>query len=165
MRTKLSKGLAVSVFLMSASGCANLAFRSQSEGILYNNSTMTKLVTQSAVGPLQGKACANSVFGWFTWGDASAATAAKNANIVEITTVDEDNFSVLGLYAQTCTSVTGSQLAMDDRDDDNALPALSTPVAPANAAPQAMPASEQTPSAHAGTKSDRSNRSGHRNGH
>jgi predicted nucleic acid-binding protein len=40
-------------------------------------------------------------------GDASIASAAKEGGITKISTVDSDNFSVLGIYATNCTIVTG----------------------------------------------------------
>jgi hypothetical protein len=45
--------------------------------------------------------------GWIGTGDASAATAAKNGGISKISSVDYHTKSILGLWAESCTKVSG----------------------------------------------------------
>ncbi len=46
-------------------------------------------------------------FGWVAIGDASISTAARNAGITKVKTVDVHYDSVLGLINTTTTKITG----------------------------------------------------------
>lgn len=58
-------------------------------------------------GEKEGKACARQ-FLIFQLGDKSVASAAKDADIKKISTIDGSYFSFYGIYGQSCTLVTGS---------------------------------------------------------
>ncbi|MEN9579488.1 MAG: hypothetical protein RJA70_2497 [Pseudomonadota bacterium] len=64
-------------------------------------------VTSNVGSSKEGRSCASSILGAVGIGDASIASAAKEGGITKISTVDSDNFSVLGIYATNCTIVTG----------------------------------------------------------
>jgi hypothetical protein len=73
-----------------------------------NLSTLrSKTVSRNETSSISGRACAQSIFGWFTWGDAGAQTAARQAQIAYISSVDEEYFSVLAVYSRLCTRVSG----------------------------------------------------------
>lgn len=55
----------------------------------------------------EGKACASSILGWIATGDASIDAAKKAGGIKEVSSVDFQSTSILGLYAQFCTIVRG----------------------------------------------------------
>jgi TRL-like protein family len=56
----------------------------------------------------QAEACAANVLGYIAFGDASIAAAKKKGGIVQVSTVDYSEFSILGvLYKKTCTIVSG----------------------------------------------------------
>ncbi len=54
-----------------------------------------------------GEACASSILGWIATGDASIEEAKRAGGITQIAHVDHEQFSVLGVYATTCTIVHG----------------------------------------------------------
>lgn len=59
-------------------------------------------------GTKKGKACATSILGAIGTGDASVTAAARNGGITKVGFVDYSAFSILGLYAEHCTLVSGS---------------------------------------------------------
>jgi hypothetical protein len=64
-------------------------------------------VGTGSAGTKEGEACAMVILGMVGIGDASI-TAAKNAGGVKtVSHVDQSNLGILGLYANTCTRVTG----------------------------------------------------------
>ncbi len=90
-------------------GCAGVAFMgaSPANGFIYAGSTLNKQTVENAVGAKTGEACAESVFGWVTWGDASVQAAAKNGGITKVGAVDSKINNYLGIYAKYCAVVTG----------------------------------------------------------
>ncbi len=54
-----------------------------------------------------GEACATSILGLVATGDASIAAAKAAGGIQQVSHVDHDIFSVLGVYAKVCTVVSG----------------------------------------------------------
>lgn len=55
----------------------------------------------------EGKACASNILGIVATGDASIDAAKKAGGIKEVSSVDFQSTSILGLYAQFCTIVRG----------------------------------------------------------
>jgi TRL-like protein family len=55
-----------------------------------------------------GEACISSILGVVATGDASIETAKKAGGITQIAHIDHEQFSVLGVYATSCTIVHGS---------------------------------------------------------
>ena len=107
MKTKLLiASLLVAPQLM---GCAGFAFSGRGVPMagLYSGASVNEHVTQNRIGTKRGEACATSILGLVTTGDASAAAAARAAGIQTIGAVDQDYTNVLGLYAKYCTVVTG----------------------------------------------------------
>ncbi|HVJ89374.1 MAG TPA: TRL-like family protein [Labilithrix sp.] len=56
---------------------------------------------------MNAPACASSILGVVATGDASLEAAKAAGGITQVAHVDHDNFSVLGVYAKTCTIVVG----------------------------------------------------------
>jgi hypothetical protein len=54
-----------------------------------------------------GESCASSILGMVAVGDASVSAAKAAGGITQVSHIDHDNFSVLGVYATTCTVVVG----------------------------------------------------------
>jgi hypothetical protein len=93
--------------LMTLNGCAMVQGGSAAAmGGLYS-----EYKTPGAVGNgpsvKTGEACASSILGWVATGDASLKAAMTAGGIAEISYVDHNNFAVLGIYAKTCTVVSG----------------------------------------------------------
>jgi len=96
--------LAALAFL--SSGCA-MSMANPVTGFLYSGTQGTTAATGNPIGAKTGESCAMSILGAVGLGDASAAAAAKAGGITKISTVDSDNFVILGVYAKNCTVVTG----------------------------------------------------------
>ncbi|MCA9492812.1 MAG: hypothetical protein KC621_22920, partial [Myxococcales bacterium] len=60
------------------------------------------------IGKKKGEACATSILGWITTGDASIRAAADAGGIKEISAVDGSIKNVLGIFATYCTVVSGT---------------------------------------------------------
>ncbi len=90
------------------SGCSTTGYFSGTGGAIINTGvTEGQSVTAHKVGMKTGTACADNYFGIYAAGDASIATAAKNAGITNISTVERKytNYLVIG---KMCTEVTGN---------------------------------------------------------
>lgn len=61
----------------------------------------------SPSGSKTGKACAMSIVGLLSMGDASVEKATQNAGIYKVNNINLESFSVLGLYGELCTVVQG----------------------------------------------------------
>ncbi len=83
---------------MSPVGCVN-AFISNVKGPITatNNTAISKT----------GVSCAENILGLSASGDASILTAARNANITRVTTVDYSTDGIYPFYGKTCVIVTG----------------------------------------------------------
>jgi hypothetical protein len=58
-------------------------------------------------GTKTGQACASSILGLVGVGDASIGAAKQAGGITQVAHVDHEVFSLLGLYASSCTIVVG----------------------------------------------------------
>jgi hypothetical protein len=97
----------VLVLALSASGCALAAGgNGVVTGGLYSGYKMGGVAT-SASGNKVGEACASSILGAIATGDASITAAMENGGITQVAHVDHENFSILMVYATTCTIVVG----------------------------------------------------------
>jgi len=56
----------------------------------------------------QGIACLENILGAVVSGDASIDAAKREGRITKVATVDREVYSVLGIYARSCTVVTGN---------------------------------------------------------
>src|SRR5882724_1001976 len=54
-----------------------------------------------------GEACISSILGLVATGDASIEAAKKAGGITQISHIDHEQFSVVGVYATSCTVVHG----------------------------------------------------------
>lgn len=89
------------------SGCAMSAGgNAMATGFVYSG-----YKTPGNIGPGQGtktgEACISSVLGIVATGDSSVAAAKKAGGITQVSHVDHEVFGVLGIYATSCTIVTG----------------------------------------------------------
>lgn len=106
---KVSSMTKITLLLCTAavlSGCA-MSNTAPVTGFVYNGSKGTYGATSNPVAAKTGQSCSSSILGIIGSGDASAAAAAKAGGITKIATVDSDNFGILGIYATSCTVVTG----------------------------------------------------------
>lgn len=115
MKQRRSRRLQACVVILGAGalavqmGCAGWAFASQRipQAFIYADASTNESVTQNKLGIKHGEACAESILGWVTTGDASVATAAKEGGITTIASVDHHASNVLGIFAKYCVIVTG----------------------------------------------------------
>jgi hypothetical protein len=88
------------------SGCA-MSANAPVTGSIYQGAKGATTATGNALTEKVGKSCASSILGAIGLGDASIASAAKAGGITKVSSVDSENFGVLGIYATNCTVVTG----------------------------------------------------------
>ena len=93
------------VLAASMTACAHSM--SPVTGFMYTNVKGTHSAGPENGGTKKGRACASSILGIIGSGDSSAAAAAKAGGIAKVSMVDYSSFSVLGLYAEHCTIVSG----------------------------------------------------------
>jgi hypothetical protein len=105
----MNKILLLAPSLMSLQGCASFAFISQHTpiGTIYADVSYANEPTDNDVGRKKGEACAISILGLVTTGDAGIKTAAEAAGITQIASVDATYTNVLGIYSKYCTVVSG----------------------------------------------------------
>lgn len=100
-------GIAVSLLV---AGCVIKSPVVPPVGPLYNNTGFPVDITfhSNDIGSTSGAGAAGSILGLIAWGDATPATAARNANIQQIDQIDAQYFCVLfGIYQQYKTIVHG----------------------------------------------------------
>jgi len=105
----MRKLLLVPTLLFGLTGCAGFAFSSQgvAAGFLYADAGTGYHATDNDLGKKRGEACASSILGLVTTGDASIRAAADAGGITQIASVDSTITNILGLYAKYCTVVSG----------------------------------------------------------
>lgn len=100
----MKKILVLVVLLGLVSGCSSIGL----VGGIYTNVTTPVNATSNERGAKTGKAKCLSVLGIVATGNCSIEAAAKNGNIDEIKTVDTKTYSILGLFSEVTTIVTGN---------------------------------------------------------
>lgn len=101
--------LFAAALLSNLSGCATFVFLGQHApvGFLYADATVPATVTENELGKKKGEACATSILGLVTTGDASVRAAADAGGIKQISSVDGSIRNILGIVATYCTVVSG----------------------------------------------------------
>ena len=98
---------AAAVVAASMSGCATVTGGDgMAAGAIYSGYKMGGAVGPGA-GTKTGRSCAMSILGLVALGDASIASAKAAGGIAQVSYVDHEIFSVLGIYGTTCTVVVG----------------------------------------------------------
>lgn len=103
------KLLVVPFVLSALTGCAGIAFQTRGApiGFFYADTGTGLHATSNDIGKKKGEACASSILGLITTGDAGIRAAAEAGNISEISAVDTRATNILGIYARFCTIVSG----------------------------------------------------------
>jgi len=104
MKMKL---VAVVLALGGLNGCAMAAGgNAHAMGTIYSGYKSPGNIGTAAAGKT-GEACISSILGAVATGDASIEAAKKAGGITQVAHVDHEQFSVLGVYATSCTIVHG----------------------------------------------------------
>ncbi len=105
----MNKHLLIPLVLLGLPGCAGLAFAGQKPpvALIYTDAGVSHHATENNVGRKKGEACAISILGIVTTGDAGIKTAAEAAGITQIAAVDTTFMNILGIYSKFCTVVSG----------------------------------------------------------
>jgi hypothetical protein len=131
----------VPVLLLS--GCATFAFSGQRSaiGFVYTDAYTPQTLTPNAIGKKKGEACATSVLGLVTNGEAGIRDAADAGGITYISSVDTTFRNILGVWSKYCTIVSGDDQPLAPPPAPvEAAPAEPTPAEPAPADPAPAPA-------------------------
>ena len=100
----MKKVLVLVVLLGLLAGCSSVGL----VGGIYTNVTTPIHATSNERGSKTGTAKCMSILGIVATGNCSIDEAAKNGNITEIKTVDKKTYSILGLFTEETTIVTGN---------------------------------------------------------
>lgn len=104
---KIIAGVALLGFAAFSGGCAIASGGNGiTTGFVYSGYKMGGNIGPGT-GTKIGESCASSILGVVAVGDASVSAAKAAGGITQVAHVDHDNFSVLGVYATTCTVVVG----------------------------------------------------------
>jgi hypothetical protein len=96
------------LLVSSLGGCAMAAGGDTSvSGTIYSGYKTGGAIGSGAAAAKTGESCASSILGIIATGDASVAAAKSAGGIQQVSHVDHDVFSVLGIYAKSCTVVSG----------------------------------------------------------
>lgn len=87
-------------------GCATAGSRN-GIGLVFTDVKDTVMATTNVAKSKKGEACATNVLALASTGDMSVETAKRNGGITKVSSIDYSQFSVLGIFAKTCTIVTG----------------------------------------------------------
>lgn len=103
---KLSHIAAIALAAATLGGCAVVA--SPTTGLLYTK-VQGPIVTGNGTNTAKvGQACATNILGLIATGDSSIDAAKKAGGIKDVSSVDHDSTSILGLYGTFCTVVKGN---------------------------------------------------------
>ncbi len=96
-------------FGVSLGACASSPIKGKNAGgaSVYSDVQFNERATDNALGGKRGESGASDILGIIATGDASAATAAKQAGITKIASVDGTASNILGIYSTYCVVVTG----------------------------------------------------------
>lgn len=98
------------IFMCAVTGlflCSCGATKSPVMGFVYTDVTSGNAVTSNSLGSKVGRSQATGILGIVATGDASYQTAAKSAGISKISHVDENSYTILGIYTKYETIVYG----------------------------------------------------------
>lgn len=92
---------------MAATGCV-ASPRQALFGGIYTGAQAGENAGAGQGGAKTGEACSMSILSLVHVGDASIKAAMKDGGVTQVTAVDNDIMSILGIYAKYCTVVTGN---------------------------------------------------------
>jgi hypothetical protein len=102
-----AKILTAALMLAALNGCAMASGgNAAAMGSIYSGYKSPGQVGAAADGK-RGEACISSILGLIATGDGSIEAAKKAGGITQIAHIDHEQFSVLGVYATSCTVVHG----------------------------------------------------------
>lgn len=99
---KILRRLIAPVLLVCLAGCTGFG----PQGAIFTSTTLAVYANETG-GAKKGKACTHSILGLVAFGDGSVENATRDSGIKKVKAIDLSGFSILGLYAQLCTVVTG----------------------------------------------------------
>lgn len=104
---KTSLKLITLSFLFSITSCA---FPAPSSGPawLYTDVKETVLINNGVAIKKTGEACSSNILGFVSTGDTSVDLIKDKNGIKNVATIDRDFSGFLGIYAESCTIVSGN---------------------------------------------------------
>lgn len=94
-------------FALMMSGCMAYT-QAPVMGAIYTGVKAPIVATSNTSDSKMGRATCKSILGLVALGDCSIATAAKDGGISHVKSVDYEATSILGIYAESTTIVTGN---------------------------------------------------------
>lgn len=99
--------ISILLLLFLTSACA-MPMPAVGPGIIVTNTTEGVSVNNGVAATRKGEACGKNFLGIASVGDATIEAAKNKSGINNVATVNIEYFSVLGIYAQACTVVSGN---------------------------------------------------------
>lgn len=97
---------AIAATALSLGGCQIVA--TPATGWILTDVKYGDTATSATAATKEGKACAQSILGWVSSGDASIAAAKAAGGITTVASVDHSSDQILGIVGHWCTIVKGS---------------------------------------------------------
>lgn len=97
---------AITATALSLGGCQIVA--TPAAGWIFTDVKYGDVATTATAATKEGKACATSILGWVSTGDASVAAAKAAGGITTVASVDHTAHQILGIVGDYCTIVKGS---------------------------------------------------------
>jgi uncharacterized membrane protein len=104
---KFNQILWLSLIILITTGCGSGVQTPVGNGALFTKVKSPVTATSNSVATKQGTSSCVNILGLFAVGDASIDAACKDGRIRSIKHVDQDSFSVLGLFSRYKTVVRG----------------------------------------------------------
>jgi hypothetical protein len=104
---RMIKTIALCTAVAFLSGCG-VFLHAPVKGLIFTAVEGPITATTSQANTRRGESCAWSLLALIALGDASIDQAKTNGQIREVSTVDHESFSLLGIYTHFCTVVRGS---------------------------------------------------------
>ncbi|MDP9133160.1 MAG: TRL-like family protein [Nitrospirota bacterium] len=103
--------LALSLGLIAAAGLSLTGcqiVQTPAMGWIFTDVQYGDTATTATAATKEGKACAKSILGWVSTGDATVAAAKAAGGITTVASVDHTAHQILGIIGDWCTIVKGS---------------------------------------------------------
>lgn len=97
-------GISAAAFSLAA--CQIVA--TPASGWIFTDVKYGDLATTATAATKEGKACATTILGWVSQGDATVAAAKAAGGITTVASVDHTAHQILGIVGDWCTIVKGS---------------------------------------------------------
>ncbi|MCL2567265.1 MAG: TRL-like family protein [Alphaproteobacteria bacterium] len=102
------KKLAIGLLILAMTALGGCVVAPSQVGVALIQHTTEPINATNGTGTKTGKACGTNILGLYASGDFSIDAAKKAGGITQVAAVDKTVSNILFLFAETCTTVSGS---------------------------------------------------------